>query len=1663
MAALRDVGSLRKPPALPRHYDLMDWLGAVFGFQHANVSNQREHIVLHLANKQMQLPQQPPNDTIDDFVLLRFRRKLLRNYTRWCAFLGRNPAVIRIFRLPQGRQRELLYVALYLLIWGESANLRFMPECICYIFHHMSMELNTILVEDGAVHVNTDQRLSPTYPEENAFLTRVVTPVYGIVKVGVENSKHGTAPYSNWRNYDDINELFWNRSCFSELKWPIDVRSSSFLTTSTRVKKTGFVEQRSFWNLFRSFDRLWIMLILFLQAEIIVAWEKEKISLQDNEGLHVRLLTVFITWSVLRFFKSLLDAGTQYKLVSKDTFWLGVRMVLKPVIRAVWIIVFGVYYARIWDQKNDEDHHRKVADFHIVAMVFIIPQLLALVLFLLPWVPSFLDHYKRFFTWVTWWFETECFVGHGPRQRLVDKIKYSVFWILVLFTKFSFSYLMQIKPMIQPTKDFLDTSRVTTYEWRRFYGSSNRFAVGLLWLPVILIYLMDLQIWYLIYSSIFGMAVGLFNHLGEIGNMRQLKLRFQYVANAIQLNLMPQQDQDQPLNASSMFGFDRPLEKLESNQVEDQKFASIWNEIILEFRHEDIVSNYEVELLEVPENTWNVRVVRWPCLLLCNELHLAICQAMDLVDASDDEQLWYKITKNNEYRRCAVIEAYDSLKPLLLAILNSNRDEHDIIKALFQKINDSINDEAFTKTFDMLMLANIHAKVIILLDLLIKPEKDVKEVTNSLQGIYEIVIHDFFIVKMNMSQLKAKGLAPRVPLPDDLLLFENAVELPDPGNDSFYRKVRRLQRILTSRDPLDSVPVNIEARRRIVFFSNSMFMNMPRSIQLKKMLTLCSKLNPTHVLIDFLKRTYELAGYYTLSVLTPYYDEQVVYAKEQLRARNEDGVSMLFYLQTLYADEWRNFLERMKCNETISEEELWGDMSGKLRDWASYRGQTLSRTVRGMMYYDRALKFLDLLDSGSKTEMSRALRRMKFTYVVACYSYGNQKARNHPGAKEILDLMTTHKALRVAYVDEVPGNYGKEYYSVLVKYDRSLKKEVEIYRVKLPGLLQHMDRNHDENQSYAIIFTRGDALQTIDAYQDNNFEEALKLKNLLQEFKSNSNGIRKKTILGVRESVFTSSVSSLARFMSGKETSILTLVQRVLANPLKMRLHYGHPDVFDRFWFLTRGGIGKASRDINSSHAVFAGFNCTIRGGNITHHEYVQVRKGRDFGFNQVSISEARAAVGSGEQVLSRDVYRLGHRLDFFRMLSFFYSTVGLFFSAMMVSMTVYAFLWGRLYMALGGVEGYVADTALANIGLGTILNQQFVVQLGLFTALPMLLEDILEFGVISAIGDFIRMQLQLSSVFFTFSLGTHAHYFGRTILHGGTKFVPPERGFVVQHKTFVDNYRHYARSHFLKAIELGLVLTVYAHYSPVAKGTFTYIALTISSWFVVFSWIMAPFVFNPSGFDWLKTVYDYEDFNKWIWFDWGIFVKPEQCWPLGRMVVYTTGSSEDGWAFGKVVGDHSKLAVFLLPVWDCISIGYRCQQEKHRRLLTFLGLHRVGCRSILDHSILVVLQVFTQMTFLDLLTSQLAFIPTGWGLLLNAQLLRPILENTMIWAAVVYVARMYEIMFGMIVLAPVAILSWMPGATLDQTDRLLRRGLLCEVAAVSEFHRYTLDILNRE
>ncbi|KAJ0095737.1 hypothetical protein Patl1_17296 [Pistacia atlantica] len=141
VSALRNIRGLPWPKDHPKKEDkdILDWLQAMFGFQEDNVANQREHLILLLVNVHLrQIPnaeQQPKK--LDDRTVTEVMKRLFKNYKKWCKYLGRKSSLWLPTIQQEVQQRKLLYMGLYLLIWGEAANLRFMPECLCYIYHHV--------------------------------------------------------------------------------------------------------------------------------------------------------------------------------------------------------------------------------------------------------------------------------------------------------------------------------------------------------------------------------------------------------------------------------------------------------------------------------------------------------------------------------------------------------------------------------------------------------------------------------------------------------------------------------------------------------------------------------------------------------------------------------------------------------------------------------------------------------------------------------------------------------------------------------------------------------------------------------------------------------------------------------------------------------------------------------------------------------------------------------------------------------------------------------------------------------------------------------------------------------------------------------------------------------------------------------------------------------------------------------------------------------------------------------------------------------------------------------------------------------------------------------------------------------------------------------------
>uniref|UniRef100_A0A0E0FMP1 1,3-beta-glucan synthase n=1 Tax=Oryza nivara TaxID=4536 RepID=A0A0E0FMP1_ORYNI len=1391
-----DPVSAEKETDVPTVRDLFDWLWLTFGFQKGNVENQKEHLILLLANIDMRkganayqsdrhnhvYGSQMHSDTVRSLM-----RKIFENYIYWCRYLHLE-SNIKIPNDASTQQPEILYIGLYLLIWGEASN--------------MARDLYDIISDRR-------QDFDPPFRREgsdDAFLQLVIQPIYSVMKQEAAMNKRGRTSHSKWRNYDDLNEYFWSKRCFKQLKWPMD-SAADFFAVPLKIKTE--------------------------EAMVIVAWSPSGLpSAIFDPTVFRNVLTIFITAAFLNFLQATLEIILNWKAWRSLECSQMIRYILKFVVAVAWLIILPT---TVLERSN-----------------------------------------SRIIRFFLWWTQPKLYVARGMYEDTCSLLKYTLFWILLLICKLTFS----------------------------FYVEHNLGVVITVWAPIVM-----------------------------IRTLGMLRSRFEAIPIAFGKHLVP--------------GHDSQPKRHEHEEDKINKFSDIWNAFIHSLREEDLISNRVVDRI------------------------------------------------------------------------------HD-------RIEDSIRRQSLRTDED------------------IEPIKT--QIANLLQDIMEIITQD--IMKNGQGILKDENRNNQ--------LFAN-INLDSVKDKTWKEKCVRLQLLLTTKESAIYVPTNLDARRRITFFANSLFMKMPKAPQVRSMMS--------------------------FSVLTPYFKEEVLFSAEDLYKKNEDGISILFYLRKIYPDEWKNFLERIEFQPT-DEESLKTKMD-EIRPWASYRGQTLTRTVRGMMYYRRALEIQCIQDKTdivklehrrtvessqqgwASFDMARAIADIKFTYVVSCQVYGMQKTSKDPKDKacylNILNLM--YPSLRVAYIDEVEAPAGngtteKTYYSVLVKGGE--KYDEEIYRIKLPGKPTDIGEGKPENQNHAIVFTRGEALQAIDMNQDNYLEEAFKMRNVLEEFESEKYGKRKPTILGLREHIFTGSVSSLAWFMSNQETSFVTIGQRVLANPLKVRFHYGHPDIFDRLFHITRGGISKASKTINLSEDIFSGFNSTMREGNVTHHEYMQVGKGRDVGMNQISSFEAKVANGNGEQTLSRDIYRLGRRFDFYRMLSFYFTTVGFYFSSMVTVLTVYVFLYGRLYLVMSGLErSILLDPRIEqNIKpLENALASQSFFQLGLLLVLPMVMEVGLEKGFRTALGEFVIMQLQLASVFFTFQLGTKTHYYGRTILHGGAKYRPTGRGFVVYHAKFADNYRMYSRSHFVKGLELLILLVVYLVYGSSYRSSSMYLFVTFSIWFLVASWLFAPFIFNPSCFEWQKTVDDWTDWRKWMGNRGGIGMSVDQSWEAWwiseqehlrktsirsllleiilslRFLIYQYGI-----VYHLNIARRSKsilvyglswlVMLSVLVVLKMVSIG----RQKFGTDLQLMFRILKGLLFLGFVSVMAVLFVVCNLTISDVFASILGFMPTGWCILLIGQACSPLVKKAMLWDSIMELGRSYENLMGLVLFLPIGLLSWFPFVSEFQTRLLFNQ-----------------------
>ena len=636
-------------------------------------------------------------------------------------------------------------------------------------------------------------------------------------------------------------------------------------------------------------------------------------------------------------------------------------------------------------------------------------------------------------------------------------------------------------------------------------------------------------------------------------------------------------------------------------------------------------------------------------------------------------------------------------------------------------------------------------------------------------------------------------------------------------------------------------PRSAEAQRQLMFFCNSLRFRS-------------------------LKAPTPMAEVRSWTAFTPYYSEDVKYRLDELTTPLEDEKTLFSLIVATFAEDFDNFKERIgalgKDDEVVLREH-WAEA----QTWASDRTQSLARCVRGVCLYGSAMRLLARLE-GYDDEAAETVTRGKFEFLVSAQIFGKQRAAA-PGsldkhkADAIEELIRDHADLKVCFV-HVPSDSAKEdFASCLIGRDEATGACRVEYKVRLPGN-PIVGEGKPENQNQAVIYARGAYLQTLDMNQDNYMGEAYKMRNLLDCFHGDV------VLVGFPETIFSETHGAVAQFAAISEFIFQTF-QRFMTWPLMVRFHYGHPDVWDKAFTMTNGGVSKASRAIHVAEDFFGGVNVIARGGKVIFEEFIECGKGRDMGFTSVNGFEQKISGSSGTISMSRDMFRLHRGMDSLRIFSLFFSGPGFFISMMQTAWCVYLYILAHAALAVADLEIYrvyryfkmtETQTSLSlSREEGGYYNSIYAIQLGFLSVLPLFLKMCVDRGVRDGFNYVVSTLVQGSWAFNIFTMTTKGYNYMRALLFGQAQYIATERGYVLANASMVVLYGLYAKSHLYQGMEL-LVYLLLFHMNTQLPVSFLY---SWSVWMFALCVVIAPWWFSPQATNLFWMRHSWLDWRRWI------------------------------------------------------------------------------------------------------------------------------------------------------------------------------------------------------
>ncbi|WBW74872.1 cell wall and secondary septum 1,6 branched 1,3-beta-glucan synthase catalytic subunit Bgs4 [Schizosaccharomyces osmophilus] len=401
-------------------------------------------------------------------------------------------------------------VALWLLLWGEANNVRFMPEVMAFLF------------KCAYDYIASPEAQNVTEPvEEGYYLDNVISPLYQYMhdqQFEIIDGKYVRRERTHDQviGYDDINQLFWHaegiaRLIFEDGTRLIDIPASErFLRLSqvqwNRAFYKTYYETRSWLHLIVNFNRIWV--IHFCMFWFFIAYNSPTLYTKKYHRKDGPQPTGGSTWaavassSILACIIMLVASFCEYLYVPRrfpgsKPIWKRIMLIL--LVCGINLIPVGYILVFSTPEKQTTGRRKAVG---VIAFLMSIATYLYFALIPLQ---------SAFGKWAVKpnrkYLANKYFTANFAPLKFDNQAVSILIWVCIFTCKFVESYFFLTLSIRDP---IIVLSTMRPYLCSIYWVGSKlcfvqpRILLGIMYFTDLILFFLDSYLWYVIFNTIFS-------------------------------------------------------------------------------------------------------------------------------------------------------------------------------------------------------------------------------------------------------------------------------------------------------------------------------------------------------------------------------------------------------------------------------------------------------------------------------------------------------------------------------------------------------------------------------------------------------------------------------------------------------------------------------------------------------------------------------------------------------------------------------------------------------------------------------------------------------------------------------------------------------------------------------------------------------------------------------------------------------------------------------------------------------------------------------------------------------------------------------------------------------------------------------------------------------